>query len=151
MQLAQGQVVGKPSVSKYVTVGFDSDAKADKFKAAIEGNGLLVRLYETFKDDEGNKKGRVNSIQARSAHIWTPTSWERRRFEFGGVTIEFKDQLTAMEFLHRVAGFLSGEFSSMDAGDGTEQESDSTFHEAAVALALLLKPANVAGAKFERD
>lgn len=147
--------MGKPHVSRYITIGFDTEGRADKFLKIIEGNGLLIKLYETFVDEEGQKKGKINNIQARSAHVWTPSTWERRRFEFGGVTLEFKDQRIASEFLHYAMGFLAGAFDAIDDGSGIEKElgseEDSEFHKAAIAMALLLKSENVFGAKIERD
>lgn len=144
--------MGKPKVSRYITVGFDTEERAKKFRSLIEGNGLLVKLYETFEDEEGNKKGKVNNIQARSCHEWTPTTWERRRFEFGGVTIEFKDQTTANEFLTVVAKCLSGEY-SLTMGD--EVEDEVAYAEMALKLAtellMILRTENVVGAKIERD
>lgn len=145
--------MGKPHVSRYITIGFDSEGRADKFLKLVEGNGLLIKLYETFVDEEGQKKGKINNIQARSAHVWTPSTWERRRFEFGGVTIEFKNQLIANEFLSYVMRFLSGELSAVDNGFGIEDEeaTHQSWEDTARALAMLLKPENVFGAKIERD
>lgn len=145
--------MGKPRVSRFVTVGFDREGDADKFLQMVEGNGLLVQLYKRIQDEEGNPKGQVTRIQARSAHVWTPSSWERRRFEFGGVTLEFKDQLIANEFLSYVMRFLSGELVAADNGEGIEDEEQTqqNWEDTARALAMLLKPENVFGAKIERD
>lgn len=68
------------------------------------------------------------------------------------MTIEFKNQLIANQALHLIMGFLAGEFDVNTAADGSKGElEESTFHEAATALAMLLKPENVVGAKIERD
>lgn len=144
--------MGKKSVARYVTVGFDREGDADRFLKEVEGNGLLVSLYKRIEDEEGKPKGHVTRIQARSAHVWTPSSWERRRFEFGGVTIEFKDQLIANEFLSYVMRFLSGELNAADAVSvEDEEQTQQNWEDIARALAMLLKPENVVGAKIERD
>ena len=124
-------------MSRFVTVGFDSEARAGNFLTKIKGAGLLIRLYERYQEGE-ETRGRVHSIQARSAHEWTPRDWERRAFEFAGVTVEFKDQAMASEFTVLASQFVSG---ARDKGD-----LDALEH-----LADLLRGENIAGVRLEKE
>jgi hypothetical protein len=124
-------------MSRFVTVGFDTEARASSFLEKIKGAGLLIRLYERYQEGE-ETKGRVHNIQARSAHEWTPREYERRAFEFAGVVIEFKDQQMASEFTVLVAQFISGARSKGDL-DALEHLTD------------LLRGENIAGVRLEKE
>lgn len=127
--------------AKYVTVGFDSEARAEQFLNLIKGNGNLVRLAELTVDPETNKKSwKINNLQARAAHMWQPMhEWERRRVEFDGVIIEFKDQETAIKFLELALNFLAKQYNY-----------DQSFVTAATDLATLIDHERIAGIKLER-
>jgi hypothetical protein len=129
-------------MSRYVTVGFDRDGDAEKFERLIRGNGLKIRLAEQVVDQEtNNKTWRINNIQARSAHEWKPANeWERRRYEYSGVILEFKDQLLATEFTRLLMNFLVGKY-----------KDDQELLDAAYALTSMIDQDYVAGVRLERE
>lgn len=122
-------------MAKYVTVGFDRESDAERFINLVKGAGLLIQLYQHPRGDEGAK---VNNIQARGIHEWTPRPGEARRFEVAGVVTEFKDEKTAHDFLVFVASWMRGELH------------DTPVEEVAKHLAAMLDYKNIAGVRMEK-
>jgi hypothetical protein len=139
---------------KYVTVGFEKDGDADRFLDLTRSNGHMI-TFATKHDVVS--PWRLHKIQAKTVHVWTPSSAaEARRFEVAGVIIEFADEGTAARFTEIAMGFVSGNYTLdeevfndvLDKIVVAMEHSSSV--QAACELGQLLKSENIKGVMMER-
>jgi hypothetical protein len=104
-------------MSRYITVGFDTDAAAEKFKALVKKMGHLIKLGETYQSELGEKKLRIHNIQARGIfNTYVPPGMQRIH-DVAGVIVEFKDPRDAQVFAIAVMSFAQGNMPTADISD----------------------------------
>lgn len=123
-------------MSKFIAVGFDREADADKFKLLVGNQMNVIKLAVPSVDElTGTKKTLIHNLRVRSIHDHRLRGSDRRQYLYSGVVIEFQQGFDAAVFAAAILNIAQG----------------NSFPENVQTILSLLTPDKVAGIRLEKE